>query len=672
MNWRNDLPSHPLSSGERVFVLEAEPGSERREALAGWLERARGGQALFSQLLDCDFSQGGVWAGVAELLGALLPRIRVVAPSLLVSHDTELAAILPQLRETIRPRHQSLVELSPDPELFQLHALRRADRLVHGAIELLAGFHAADTARGPWILVCEHFDRAGDLSRRFFRELVRRRGAHLDLTLLVAVDPGKGDATCTELSGAGRVSGVRLSLAPQAPAPMSAEVQRANAHAARELEHRVQGQPDAAEASLARLIQLWEQSTEPENAPRWRTEGLRLCVRQGYYEDALRYGEPLVRALDALCDGEPKARWDILGKFCACLSITGKAEQAARLLEEEVIAKSDAPALLARAFQTLAVYHLRYLPRRDVRAAEQCVQRAAEAVSRLAPSTDEARTLSIVTNNALALVRLQEGRPDEALRICRASLGILDEHFGPQGRPLQRAALMLRLAELFLFMGAHDEALAHYSAAIAIDPSQSEYYGLRGVAAFKAGRLVEAEADFRQALALSPPHAEIGVNLGQCYRAMERAEDALRAYSFALELEPQNVLALVGRAQVHELLGQPERACADYNAVLLLKPDDAPVLANRAVLHYEAGRLQASVADLDRAVSLASDTPELFQNRAVVLSDLGRQGEAIADLSTYLRLRPDAEDRAEVEEKLAALREALGRAEPSAQGTRHD
>jgi regulator of sirC expression with transglutaminase-like and TPR domain len=80
-------------------------------------------------------------------------------------------------------------------------------------------------------------------------------------------------------------------------------------------------------------------------------------------------------------------------------------------------------------------------------------------------------------------------------------------------------------------------------------------------------------------------------------------------------------------------------------------------------LHYEAGRLQASVADLDRAVSLASETPELYQNRAVVLSDLGRRVAALADLSTYLRLRPDAEDRAEVEEKLSAWREALVRAE---------
>jgi tetratricopeptide (TPR) repeat protein len=672
MNWQNDLPPHPLSSGERVLVLEAEPGSERREALAGWLERARGGQAVFSQMLDCDFSRGGVWAGVAELLGALLPRIRAVAPSLLVSHDTELAAILPQLRETIRPRHRSLVELASDEERFQLHARGRADRLLHGAIELLADFHAADTARAPWLLVCEHFGRAGDLSRRFFRELVRRRGAHLDLTLLVAVDPGEGDATYMELSRAGRVSGVRLRLAPQDRAPMSPEVQRAHAHAARELEHRSQGEPGAVEASLPRLIQLWEQSAQPENALRWRAEGLRLCVRQGYYEDALRYGEPLGHALDALCGGDPKVRWDILGKLCTCLSATGRAERAVRLLEEEAIAKSDDPALLARAFQTLAVSHLRYLPRRDVRQAGQCVQRAIEAVSRLEPSTDEARTLTLLTNNALALVRLQEGRPDEALRICQASLALLDEHFGPHERPLQRAALMLRLAELFLVMGAHDEALAHYSAAIAIDPSQSDYYGLRGVAAFKAGRLVEAEADFRQALALSPPYAEIGVNLGQCYRAMERGEDAVRAYSSALELEPENVLALVGRAQSYELLGQAERARADYDAVLLLTPDDALALANRAVLHYEAGRLQASVADLDRAVSLASETPELYQNRAVVLSDLDRRAEAIADLSTYLRLRPDAEDRAEVEDKLAAWQEALVRAETSAPAPRHD
>jgi len=82
--------------------------------------------------------------------------------------------------------------------------------------------------------------------------------------------------------------------------------------------------------------------------------------------------------------------------------------------------------------------------------------------------------------------------------------------------------------------------------------------------------------------------------------------------------------------------------------------------------------LQASVVDLDRAVSLASDTPEFYQNRSVVLSDLGRRAEAIADLSTYLQLRPDAEDRAEVEEKLSAWREVLVRAEPSARGPRHD
>ncbi|WP_158621719.1 tetratricopeptide repeat protein [Corallococcus aberystwythensis] len=612
-------------------------------------------------MLDCDFSRGGVWAGVAELLGALLPRIRAVAPSLLVSHDTELVAILPQLRETIRPRHQSLVDLASDEERFQIHALERADRLLHGAIALLAGFHSADTARGPWLLVCEHFGRAGALSRRFFRELVRRQGTHLDLTLLVVVDPGEGDATCTELSRACRVSRARLRLAPepQDPAPVAAEVQHAHAQAARELEHRVQGEPEAVEASLPRLIKLWEQSAEPENALRWRTEGLRLCVRQGYYEDALRYGEPLLHALDALSSGDPKARWDILGKLSACLAATGRAAQAARLLEEEVLAKSDAPALLARAYYTLAVYHARYLPTRDLRTAEQCVQKATEEVSRLEPATNEARTMTLLINNALALVRLQEGKPEEALRICQASLALLDAHYGPDERPLQRAALMLRLAELFLVMGAHDEALTHYSAAIAIDPSQADYYGMRGVAAFKAGRLLEAEADFQKALTLGPPSAAIWVNLGQCYRAMERAEDAIRAYSSALALESENVLTLVGRAQAHELLGRVEQALADYDAALQLTPDDAPVLASRAVLHYEAGRLQASLADLDRAVSLAPDTPEFHQNRSVVLSDLGRRAEAIADLSTYLRLQPDAEDRAEVEEKLSGLREAL-------------
>jgi tetratricopeptide (TPR) repeat protein len=486
---------------------------------------------------------------------------------------------------------------------------------------------------------------------------MRRRGAQLEVTLVAVVDPGQGEPTRKDLSRAGPVDGVRLSLAAPGEPTLPAGMQEANARAALELEQRVEGHPDAMEASLPRLIRLWEQSDQPLNALRWRAAGLQDCMRRGYYEEAILYGEPILPSLDSLCRGDAKRRWSIVGWLCPCLSITGRAERAARILEDEVVAKTDDPAVLARALLTLSVQHSRYLPKRDLEIAERYAQRAAAALTRIVPPTDEARSVGIEVNNALALIRVHEKKYDEALEICRASLAIVDA-FDPQRSRMRRAVALKRIAELFAISGAYDEALVSQSAAIEIDPGFADNYALRGITYFKAGRVEDAEVDFRKAIAMSPPYAEAFVNLGQCYRAMDRADAAALAYSRAVDLEPENTLALVGRAACYEQLGDADKACADYDAVLSLSPNDVLALANRAVVHYESGRLLASADDLNRAVAISPDTADFYQNRAVVLADLGRQAEAIEDLSTYLRLRPDAEDRREVEERLSTLQGA--------------
>src|SRR5262249_25633792 len=132
-----------------------------------------------------------------DLLGSVVLRMQPTQLSLLAEHACELAAILPHLRGAIQPRHRSLVELSPYDERVQGHALGRANRIAHGAIDLLLAVRAAKPGQGPWTLICDHFGRAGALSRLFFRELVRRAGNLLDLTLLAVVDPGQGEATCS-------------------------------------------------------------------------------------------------------------------------------------------------------------------------------------------------------------------------------------------------------------------------------------------------------------------------------------------------------------------------------------------------------------------------------------------------------------------------------------------
>ena len=171
----------------------------------------------------------------------------------------------------------------------------------------------------------------------------------------------------------------------------------------------------------------------------------------------------------------------------------------------------------------------------------------------------------------------------------------------------------------------------------------------------KLGDLEAALRDYRMAIELSPPYAEVLTNLGQCYRLMGRAAEAEAAYTTSLDLNPAQLLALVGRAQAFEEQGKVQPALDDYTAALALNPDQPFVLGNRAILHFELQHLEDALEDLNRAIGLSGETPDLYQNRAVALTSLGRFDEAARDLETYLRLRPDAEDRDEVERQLAGF-----------------
>jgi tetratricopeptide (TPR) repeat protein len=302
--------------------------------------------------------------------------------------------------------------------------------------------------------------------------------------------------------------------------------------------------------------------------------------------------------------------------------------------------------------------HARFLPTINLDEAEAYLDRARALLATAAPGslTPERRAfLTVFMMNGLALVRLRQRRPQDAVALCRDGIALLNERLLPDQHRLYRSVLEYNIAQVYAQIGPCEEALRHFTATMAMDPNYSEYYNERGSVLFKLERLQEAEQDFRQAIDLSPPYPEVWTNLGQCYRAMDRLADAVAAYSRALDLDPTIGLALVGRADAQATLGNSGAALADYGAALRIKPDDAVTLASRAIVLYEIGDLSAALADLDRAIALTPEVADYYQNRAVALADLGRDEEAMADLRSYRRLAPDAEDRVEVEERLARL-----------------
>jgi tetratricopeptide (TPR) repeat protein len=639
----------------QAAILEAHPGEARSRLIRRILE-TRPLDLSRTWLLDCDFEGGGVWAGVQDLMASVIGEIRTASPALVSLHDHELLQVLPELQTSLRLRFQNLTDLSSGEEKVRGYPADRAFRSVHGLIDLLADWKPS-TADGRWLMVCENYDGASQIGLHFFRELMRRRGQALDLSLLLVVRPGTGERLQAAFPPAARGPLLRAELAEEKPS----EHDPAEASAlAEDLDRGIGNDALQIRRNLARMIRLWDRAGNADRSLKWNLLGLSICTDGGLYADACRYGESARRLAKAIRPGDAGLRWMIFFKLFSCHMALRDTSAALRLAREDALGQTERPEWRSQLYYLMAMLYARYLPQKDFEKAEDYLRRGLEELEQ-AELTEEDRAFRIVFNlNGLAMVRHFQGRFEEAINLCRSSFDRLAASLREDRHRLHRSVLLYNLGQVYSAIGCLDEAIVHYSAAIAMDPYYSEYYNDRGGLLLKMGAVAEARRDFEQAIELSPPYFEVYTNLGQCHRRSGKAGDAVKAYSRALDLEPDQVLALLGRAQAWEGLDQAEEAIADYTRALELNPKLWEALANRAVLLYQLNRHGESLDDLDKALKLAPDQGDLYQNRAVVRADLGLTGDAAQDLETYLSLQPHAPDRAEVEERLLGLR-ALAR-----------
>lgn len=658
---RSCLSQVDPSPESRVVILEAAAGTARRELLAGLGEElAR--QDVESFFLECDLATSGPWAGVRELLRDLYPELSRHHPELVVAHDYELVMISPWLRRQVTPRNLTLTDEAMGDEKVRNYPLDRAFRLVHGAVDLIAAWRESVGGK-PWVLFLENFESSGALARRFFHDLLRRRGEGLGVTLVAAVEPGTGQGVAEGIANqAGQVSVSRLdvpALEPGAPVALDPVAARARAT---ELEALVKDDLVAKEIHFPEIVRLWLWANEPRQALRWQIFWLGITNHRGFYEDALYYCEAILEHLRTNSEEDQERRWNLVGNLFHGLTTTGRVKEALALVEQEALGKIDDPAILVRPYYVIAMLYARYLPQLDFDRAASYLERALEMLQWVDLPEDVRHFQTVFIGNGLALVRHRQGRPEEAITLCEEGFAHLEEHLAPDRHRLHRSVLLYNIAQVYAMLGNADAAAQHYTQAIEMDPNYSEYYNDRGSLYLKLDRLEEAEADYRTAVELSAPYPEVWTNLGQCLRRMGRHAEAVVAYDRALDLEPRELLALTGRARCHEIQGHGELALADYTAALAQDGNQPMLLANRAVLRYGAGQLEASVADLDAAIALAPTVAELYQNRSVALLDLGRVADAVGDLQRYLELAPDAPDRSQVKQQLAQLAPATASA----------
>jgi tetratricopeptide (TPR) repeat protein len=646
-----EIPS-PLSDDSGQIVLVTAPGSSaRREALLSWLDAGRK-DGFDGWLLDCDFTRGGPWAGLSQLVESLFPAIQEAAPDLVTRHDYEITSVVPKLRKQIPVRHLSLTDIAPTQEQTRLFPPDRAARTLHGIIDLLMEWKER-IGNPRWLLVCDSFDHAENLTRTFFLELLRRRGAQLGAPLFLVMS--EVDTDLVESGCVRAVAHLAVGPDPEIEADLESALRWA-----RQLEAECEGDPNLKEHNLGALVNAWTIAGDSERILFWRTEAFTRYTMRGYYREALVHGEVALRFVLDHCFDDERKKASVINKLFACYCAIGEPYKALRLFEEEGLAKLRDREFRVHFWYQLAMLYTRFLASedRDLRKADESLEKGlAELLSADMPF-ERKQFLITFNRNGLALVRHRQGRPQEAIELCREGYERILRDLGDDQHRLHRSVLLYNIAQVYAGIGRLDEALLHFDATIELDERYSEYYNERGIVKYRLGRLQECLADYRRAIELSPPYPEVFVNLGQCLRALRRFPEAIDAYGKALDLKPDQPWVWVMRAECHDALGETAASLAAYNAALDLEPDQFSVLTNRACLLFALGEPSQALADLDRAIALSPETPELYQNRAAALSGLGLVERAIRDLEHYLVLNPHAPDAGEVTAQIAELSSA--------------
>ncbi|QCG92219.1 class I SAM-dependent methyltransferase [Azospirillum sp. TSH100] len=390
------------------------------------------------------------------------------------------------------------------------------------------------------------------------------------------------------------------------------------------------GRPDEAEAPYRELC-----GNPPRDAAGLLSlaEAARILGRPA---EAVAWAEAMVRSQSERADG-----WSVLAlAFVAAGRLDdGYAAAAEALRRVGSGAAGDTAALQAavQAHRAQALARLRLGHLAEAAAACDAALRLADGAIQPVQGLRQAQAETLGT---LALVRMLEGRADEAEALFRRALShrpVLPEILG------NHASLLARL-------GRDEEALEQAEQAVALRPRLTGTLHLIGTLHHRAGQPESAIAAFHRVLAVDPGHLDARLRLADSLRVAGHWEEAAAVCRDGLARianpdDPNRTPLLANLGAALQSGGDAAGALEAYRDALRLAPDLPEVHNNLARLHQETGNPEAAIEELHRATAgRPANQPLPLPLRRALLSLLiaaGRTAEAEAEAFGIARTAPE-------------------------------
>ena len=191
------------------------------------------------------------------------------------------------------------------------------------------------------------------------------------------------------------------------------------------------------------------------------------------------------------------------------------------------------------------------------------------------------------------------------------------------------------------YLQRYDEALASYDRAATLRPDDARVCYNQGTALLNLGRHEEALTRYDRAISFDPLHADAHMNRGLALQRLQRYEESLSDYDKALALNPGWADAYNDRGTALQSLQRHEEALVSYGKAAVLKPESADACFNQGNALLALQRCAEALTHYDRAISLEPHHVDAHFNRGSTLLNLHRNSEALASYERAAVLRPD-------------------------------
>lgn len=271
----------------------------------------------------------------------------------------------------------------------------------------------------------------------------------------------------------------------------------------------------------------------------------------------------------------------------------------------------------------------------DLERADQALSAAVEVQPRSAPAL-----------MMLGAVKFQKGDFDSAAaRLTQASNE--DPNIAEAHRWLGQA--LLAKNEI-------TNGLTQLRRAVELDPKDAKNWLELGIGLERSGALEEAVEAYKSSAQDAPGNPQAPERLAQLYMTNNRCDLAAPVWEKVIAAAPDVSRHKLSLGDCMQKLGKHERAIKIYREVMRSDPSAVSVYYRLARAEDDANGAKAAFPWYEKAAVLDKENPMPHYYLAFAFKERGQRDRATQEFKTYLRLKPDADDRKDIEAEIEDLK----------------